>query len=140
VPVIEHNLMKYGLASRCANVRASDVAVLELEKPGSGARRRISAEIARAVKEDHAEAIVLGCAGMADLAADLSREHGVPVVDGVVSAVKLAEGLSSLGLRTSKLGSYAAPRAKRFAGHFGPLSPRGAPKARRPRPDTDRGG
>lgn len=82
VPAIEHNLSKYGLTARCAKVRASDVAVLDLELPGSDARHRISAEIARAVVEDKAEAIVLGCAGMADLAQALSVEHGVPVLDG----------------------------------------------------------
>ena len=42
VPAIEHNLIRYGLASRCARVRAADVAVLELEVPGSAARGRIS--------------------------------------------------------------------------------------------------
>lgn len=127
VPAIEHNLLKYGLASRCARVRASDVPVLDLEKPGSDARHRISDEIGRAVRQDHAEAIVLGCAGMADLASLLAQEHGVPVLDGVACAVKLAESLHALGLHTSKVGSYAAPRAKRFAGIYAPLSPgRGA--------------
>lgn len=123
VPAIEHNLVKYGLASRCAKVRSSDVAVLELERPGSNARHRISQEIARAVGEDHAEAIVLGCAGMADLAHSLSEEHGIPVLDGVVCAVTLAESLFRVGLKTSKIGGYAAPRGKRFAGMFAPLSP-----------------
>ena len=70
VPAIEHNLVRYGLASRCARVRASDVPVLELEVPGSNARQRISEEIERAIRDDRAEAIVLGCAGMADLAAN----------------------------------------------------------------------
>ncbi|TIT12156.1 MAG: aspartate/glutamate racemase family protein [Mesorhizobium sp.] len=125
VPAIEHNLAKYGLASRCAKVRSSDVAVLELERPGSNARHRISQEIARAIREDHAEAIVLGCAGMADLARSLSEEHGVPVLDGVVCAVTLAESLFKVGLKTSKIGGYAAPRGKRFAGIFAPLSPAG---------------
>ncbi len=124
VPAIEHNLMKYGLASRCAKVRASDVAVLDLELPGSKANRKISAEIGRAISEDRAEAIVLGCAGMADLAQALSREHGVPVIDGVACAVKLAEALSALGLGTSKAGGYAAPLAKRFAGYYAPWSPK----------------
>ncbi|CDX33628.1 Hydantoin racemase [Mesorhizobium sp. SOD10] len=123
VPAIEHNLAKYGLASRCAKVRSSEVAVLELERPGSNARHRISQEIARAISEDHAEAIVLGCAGMADLAHSLSEEHGIPVLDGVVCAVTLAESLCKVGLRTSKIGGYAAPRGKRFAGMFAPLSP-----------------
>lgn len=93
VPAIEHNLSKYGLASRCAKVRASDVAMLDLELPGSDARRKVSAEIARAMSEDKAEAIVLGCAGMADLAARLAAEFAVPVVDGVAAAVKQAEAL-----------------------------------------------
>mgnify|MGYP001034895762 CR=1 FL=1 len=123
VPAIEHNLVKYGLASRCAKVRASDVPVLDLEKPDSDARHKISDEIGRAIREDNAEAIVLGCAGMADLASQLSHEHGVPVLDGVACAVKLAESLHALGLHTSKVGSYAAPRAKRFAGFYAPLSP-----------------
>lgn len=123
VPAIEHNLSRYGLATRCARVRASDVAVLDLEQPGSDARQKVSAEIARAVREDGAEAIVLGCAGMADLAHEFSLEHGVPVLDGVACAVKLAEATAALGLRTSKVGGYAAPRAKRFAGHYAPWSP-----------------
>ncbi|PBC08691.1 aspartate/glutamate racemase family protein [Mesorhizobium sp. WSM3859] len=123
VPAIEHNLAKYGLASRCAKVRSSDVAVLELERPGSNARHRISQEIARAISEDRAEAIVLGCAGMADLAHSLSEEHGVPVLDGVVCAVTLAESLFRVGLKTSKIGGYAAPRGKQFAGMFASLSP-----------------
>ncbi len=123
VPAIEHNLTKYGLASRCARVRASDVPVLDLELPGSTANRRISAEIARAIAEDKAEAVVLGCAGMADLAHALSLEHGVPVLDGVACAVRLAETVSALGLRTSKVGGYAAPLPKRYTGIYAPWSP-----------------
>lgn len=113
VPALEHNLQKYGLAARCARVRSSEVAVLELEHAGSDACNRISAEIGRAVEEDRAEAIVLGCAGMADLAGRLADEHGLPVLDGVTCAVRLAEALVGLGLRTSRLGGYApSPRHK----------------------------
>ena len=125
VPAIEHNLAKYGLAARCSGVRASDVAVLDLEEPGSQAAERVSAEIGRSISVDRAEAVVLGCAGMADLAATLSKRHGVPVLDGVACAVKLCEGLIGLGLRTSKIGGYAAPRAKTYQGLFAPFSPKG---------------
>ena len=124
VAVIEANLVRYGLISRCAGVRASDVAVLELEDPRSDARARISAEIGRAVREDRADAIVLGCAGMADLARALSNEHGVPVIDGVASAVVMAEGLVRTGLTTSKAGPYAAPRAKSYTGMLAGFAPR----------------
>ncbi|HEY6982956.1 aspartate/glutamate racemase family protein [Reyranella sp.] len=123
VPVIEQNLVRYGLTNRCARVRAANVPVLDLEIPNSPARGRISTEIDQAIREDRAEAIVLGCAGMADLAAELSREHGLPVVDGVVAAVKLAESLIALGLKTSKHGGYATPRPKSFSGAFATFSP-----------------
>jgi allantoin racemase len=115
VPALEHNLHRYGLIARCARVRSSEVAVLELEHAGSDAFRRISAEIGRAVAEDRAEAIVLGCAGMADLAATLARDHGVPVLDGVTCAVGLAESMVRLGLLTSRHGGYSPPPAHKIA-------------------------
>ncbi|QIB33762.1 aspartate/glutamate racemase family protein [Ancylobacter pratisalsi] len=124
IPVIEANLQRYGLDRRCCAVRASDVAVLELEDPLSDARARISAEIGRAVREDRAEAVVLGCAGMADLARALGEEHGVPVVDGVACAVTLAEGLARTGLTTSKAGAYAPPRSKPYLGRLADFAPR----------------
>ncbi|RBP07427.1 allantoin racemase [Roseiarcus fermentans] len=120
---IEKNLIKYGLMARCARVRAADVPVLALEEPGSDARRTIEAEILRALAEDGAEAIVLGCAGMTDLARDLERKVGVPVLDGVACAVGLAETLARLGLRTSKRNAYAFPLAKSYAGAFARFSP-----------------
>lgn len=116
IPAIQHNLVRYGLAVRCARVRAAEVAVLALEDPAGDARQRIEAEIDLAKRDDGAEAIVLGCAGMADLAADLSRRCGLPVVEGVAAAVALVEALVRLGLRTSKLGGYAAPLPKAITG------------------------
>lgn len=112
VPILEENLARYGLAERCARVRASEVAVLDLEKPGSGARERIAGEIGEALRQDRADAIVLGCAGMADLAATFAERFGVPVIEGVSAAVKLAEALVGLGLATSKIGGWAPPRFK----------------------------
>ena len=113
---IEHNLAKYGLIARCARVRAAEVPVLALEDPRSGARRLIEQEIERALAEDGAEAIVLGCAGMTDLARELERKAGVPVLDGVACAVSLAESLVRLDLKTSKRNTYAAPLAKTLRG------------------------
>jgi len=120
---IERNLAKYGLASRCARVRAADVPVLALEEEGSAARRTIEAEIFRALAEDGAEAIVLGCAGMTNLARDLEKKAGIPVLDGVACAVGLAETLARLGLKTSKHNTYASPLTKVYAGEFSRFSP-----------------
>lgn len=114
VPALEHNLHRYGLIARCARVRSSEVAVLELELPGSDACNRISAEIGRAIAEDRAEAIVLGCAGMADLADALAKEHGLPVLDGVSCAVGLAEAMVRLSILTSRVGGYSPPPASKL--------------------------
>jgi allantoin racemase len=124
VAVIEDNLLRYGLERRCARVRAADVPVLALTDAASNARGRIGDEIRRALDEDGAEAIVLGCAGMADLAAALADEFGAPVVDGVAAAVTLAEGLGTLGLKTSKRGAYARPLPKSYTGVFAQFSPK----------------
>jgi len=93
IPVIEENLVRYGLSGKCCKVRASDVAVLELEEAGSKAEEQISEEIGVALEQDSCRAIILGCAGMAPLAARLSKEHGVPVIDGVVAATLMLPAL-----------------------------------------------
>lgn len=123
VPAIEHNLAKYGLAARCAKVRAAEVPVLELETSPENAHERISLEIERALGDDTAEAVVLGCAGMADLTSMLQERHQVPVLDGVACAVALAEAMSGLGLRTSASGGYAPPRAKTYTGELARFAP-----------------
>ncbi len=96
IPVIEENIDTYGVRPFCRQVRASEVAVLDLEKAGSNAEQRISIEITTALAEDQCGAIVLGCAGMTDLAKRLSQHHDVPVIDGVVAATGLACALVSM--------------------------------------------
>ena len=119
---LEELVRRYGFAER-ARVTACNVAVLDLEKPGSGAKEKLEAEIALALDRG-AEAIVLGCAGMADLAQALSKKYDVPVVDGVAAAVKQAEALAGLKLTTSRRGSYAAPAAKAYSGLLAPFAPK----------------
>ena len=119
---IEELVHRYGFAER-ASVSACNVAVLELEKPGSGAEQKLEAEIALALDKG-AEAIVLGCAGMADLALSLSRKFGAPVIDGVAAAVKQAEALVGLKLTTSRRGSYAFPDAKSYSGLLEKFAPK----------------
>jgi allantoin racemase len=112
VPLIEDLALRYGMERRCRRVRAADIPVLALEEPGSNARQKLLDEITRAVREDRCEAVILGCAGMADLTAWLTEETGVPVIDGVAVAVRMVEALVGAGLSTSKVGAYARPLAK----------------------------
>jgi allantoin racemase len=112
VPLIRERLLLAGLDAHCASVRSSRMSVLELESSPERAVRAIVEEARLAIEDDNAEVIVLGCGGMADLDKAIRSEIAVPVVDGVSAAVKLAEALVRLGLSTSKVRTYAPPRAK----------------------------
>ncbi|WP_181780353.1 aspartate/glutamate racemase family protein [Pseudonocardia pini] len=105
----------YGAARFCRGIHACEIPVLELETDPA-ARERITEACARAVAEDGSDAVVLGCAGMADLCAHIGREIGVPVVDGVAAATRTVESLVALGLRTGDRGEFARPPAKAYTG------------------------
>ena len=116
VPLIEDRLKLAGLDARCASVRASGMAVLELEQSPKQAVAAIVQQAVKAVEEDYAEVICLGCGGMAELEEQVRLCAGVPVVDGVAAAVTIAESLVRLHLKTSKIRTYAPPRKKKITG------------------------
>ncbi len=119
-----HLAERYGMTRFCKNVRATDVAVLDLDIPGSAARTIIIDECRRALDEDGAESIVLGCAGMAEFCHEVEDAIGAPVIEGVTTAVKWAEALVSLKLKTSKRGDFARPLRKQYDGDLAPYSPK----------------
>ncbi|WP_326836693.1 aspartate/glutamate racemase family protein [Amycolatopsis rhabdoformis] len=109
--LIEDSLRTAGLADHCVAVVGTGLGVLELRDEGRTEAAMLTA--ARRVRDAGAEVLVLGCAGMTGLDRRLSAALGVPVVDGVAAAVRLAESLVALGLTTSRAGSYATPLPKR---------------------------
>jgi allantoin racemase len=107
IPMIRANIVKAGIQERVASVRVVNIPVLEL----SDFEKLINAiyeESKKAIEQDGAEAIVLGCTGMAG-AAEAIREkllvdgYDVPVVDPTLAAVKLLEVYGQLGLKPSRL-------------------------------------
>ncbi|MCU0899227.1 MAG: aspartate/glutamate racemase family protein [Cypionkella sp.] len=117
-------LRETGLTERCV-VRAIDLPVLDLLDEDAAVRAAFEAEGRRALEQDHAEAIILGCAGLSGLVEPLGQSLGVPVIDGVMAGLKLAEGLVTLGLRTSKRASFAFPPLKGLTGAYAGLMPKG---------------
>lgn len=111
-PLLWDAVRHYGLAERCASVRTTGMAVLALEADEQGTQPLIEQAARKAIQEDGAEVICLGCAGMAGLDKYLEEQLGVPVVDGVIAALKLLEGLVDYGVRTSKHLTYAHPARK----------------------------
>jgi allantoin racemase len=87
VPVIEANIVAYGLSGVSAGVRASGVPVLALEHGPDDASDAILAEAENACREDAIDAVVLGCAGMVRVTRRLRAALPVPVIDPVEAAV-----------------------------------------------------
>ncbi|MBI3215071.1 MAG: hydantoin racemase [Mycobacterium sp.] len=96
-----------GLAHRCT-VRAVDVPVTDLVEGSTHLLDAFVAAARDAIDTEHAEAVVLGCAGLADLAGPLTEALGVPVVDGVAAGIGIAAGLVAMGLNTSRANTFAA--------------------------------
>lgn len=95
-----------GLEHRCL-VRGVDLAVGDLLLEATPVEELMVAAALRAIAEDGAEAIVLGCAGLSGVVEAVAHACGVPVVDGVAAGVGLAESLVRQGLRTSPIGTHA---------------------------------
>jgi allantoin racemase len=96
-----------GLGHRCT-VIAVDVPVAELVGGSTHLLEAFAQAAREAISADRAEAVVLGCAGLADLVDPLSCELGVPVIDGVAAAVGIAAGLVAMGLNTSRANTFEA--------------------------------
>ncbi|QNJ92636.1 aspartate/glutamate racemase family protein [Mycolicibacterium fluoranthenivorans] len=109
VDLAEH----YGMQRFCRGIHACEIAVLDLETDPD-ARKIITEACREALETDDSDAIVLGCAGMADMCAAISADLGVPVIDGVTAATLTVQSLVTLGLRTSKRGEFAAPPEKQY--------------------------
>ena len=114
--IAERLVHRYGFGRTCRGIHGTDIPVLALETCGEDAIAQIEAAARLALQRDRSGAIVLGCGGMAALCQTLQQRLGVPVIDGVSAAVKLAEALVGLGLRTEKRGDYASPLPKPWVG------------------------
>lgn len=112
IAIIEDLVEDYGAQRHCRKVRAINLPVLGLEEDPEVAEALLRREIEVAKREDAAEAIILGCAGMSSLCDRLRDATGVPVIDGVTAAIKLAEALVGAGYNTSKVNAYDYPRVK----------------------------
>jgi allantoin racemase len=112
IPIIEDLVSDYGADRHCRKVRAINLPVLGLEEDPAMAEQLLIREIETAKQQDRAEAIILGCAGMSALCDRLREATGVPVIDGVTAAIKMAEALVGAGYVTSKVNAYDYPRVK----------------------------
>ena len=109
IPYQQDLVRYYGFEAKCASVRAINVNVEECVTERERTLRELSAEIRKVVAEDRAEVVILACAGLCGYDQDLTKLAGVPVLDPVAVAVKVAESFVGLGITHSKIRKFAPP-------------------------------
>ncbi len=112
IPTREWHVALRGVQDSYASSPALEMSVLEMDSDPIKAKKRILELAKKAVTEDRAEAIVLGCAGLAGYSEDIERELGVVVLDPTSVAFKVAEAMADLGLHHSKVGRFSYPPKK----------------------------
>lgn len=114
--MVEKTIHKAGFSHRCVSIRTTGIPVAETETARAATVDALEAIGRLAIAEDRAEALCLGCAGMSGLDGELQQRLGVPVIDAVAAAVKMAEALVGLKKHTSKALTYKPPEAKVIKG------------------------
>lgn len=79
-----------GLQNRIANERAVEFSVAEVSDEIRALGRMI--EVGKRLREDGADVLVMGCAGMAKMRVPLQEAVGIPVVEPCQAAVGMAIG------------------------------------------------
>ncbi|MDH4619353.1 aspartate/glutamate racemase family protein [Brevibacillus sp. AY1] len=115
VPMIENISKTLGVNGNLASIRYVNIPVLEVVE-----KERLKAslfeEMIKAIEQDKAHALVLGCTGMMGVASDLhdqlkSKGYDVPVIDPTFAATKMLESIISMGIKQSRL-TYMSPPSK----------------------------
>jgi allantoin racemase len=104
-PIIESVAVRVGVSKKMVSVRDANMRVLELGNDTEKSRRKIEEAALRAIKEDGVDTIILGCMSEAFLGLDklLSEKLEIPIVNPVVSSVKVAESMISSGYLHSRI-------------------------------------
>ena len=87
-------IRQMGLWERSASVRAVNLHVLDLDDRDR-TLAAVAEEAQRAINEDGAAVIVLGCTVMGPIADALAERLGVPVIEPGTAALKLAEAFAA---------------------------------------------
>ena len=121
VPMLDNEAKRYGVFDKLASARWVNIPVLELERDPKRLVDSLVNESVKAIDEDGAHVIVLGCTGMFGLVEAVQEGliqrgyTGIPVLDPIPVAIKMAEALVDLRLTHSRR-TYSPPLEKRIVG------------------------
>jgi allantoin racemase len=112
IPAIRENVRLFGFQEKIASIRHIGLPVLQLRKDENKTMQALLEQGKRAINDDRAEVLILGCTGMTGMAQMLSNKLEINIIDPLPTALKLAESISSLKLSHSKF-TYPTPPKKK---------------------------
>jgi allantoin racemase len=110
-PMLEEFVASQGLSSRLASVRTVAPTGAAIAENPKAALAMLARGCTACVREDGADVVILGGAGLAGLAAKLGAKVEVPLRDGVACAIALAESMARHKPAKAKTGTFARPAA-----------------------------
>lgn len=111
IPSVYDLADKSGLRSRLVSVKAVNIPVLELAEDRAATLEKML-EFGREVISEGADSIVLGCMSMGflEVAEDMEKELGIPVINPSKVALKMTEAFAGIGYAHSKKAYYTPPK------------------------------
>ena len=113
IPLMRENVIKYGFQHHLASFQAIGMEVLDLQMDPEETKRRILQAAEKAIEQDGAEVIILGCTHQFGFYQELQGALGVPVIDVALAALNYAEFLVDLrnkhGWYFNKKNEYLPP-------------------------------
>jgi allantoin racemase len=121
VPMIENIGKVLGVDDNIASIRYVNIPVLEVHDKEK-LKTALYEEMVKAIEQDHAHVLVLGCTGFMGVASELQerlKENGydLPVIDPAFAATKMLESLISMKIKQSRL-TYMTPPSKQRVKSF----------------------
>ena len=99
VPKMRENVHLYGHGHRLVSMRPVELGVHDFQADHEHTCERLLSEGHKAVREDGAEVIILGCTAEYGFYQQMQAELGVPVIDAILAPFKFAEFLAEMAQR-----------------------------------------
>ena len=96
--MIEDRVKELGFSDKVISVRSIPLGVMEIDRERAAVINYLVEESKKALSEDGADVIILGCTGLAGMAKKVQDRVKVPVIDPSGAAIKVAEAIVKLGL------------------------------------------
>lgn len=113
VPLMGNMVIGYGLKERLASIECLGMSVTAVEEQKEEATEKLTQAAQRAAQKG-ADVMILGCAGMTTLKAEVEKRTGMQILDPVEAGYAMLEAIVCRGMKVSHSGLYARLTEKRY--------------------------